>query len=101
MKCPSGLVAVTQFEKEKAGAANTTNKTMTVSLMATMTSLSREDSLMPITSRIVMAATIATAGTLRIAPVVDQLWLSASKDNGADTNRAGILIPKSPAKLTT
>ena len=101
MKCPSGLVAVTQFWKEKAGAANTTNNTMTVSLIATMTSFSRDDSLMPITSRIVIAATIAIAGTFRIAPVVDQLWLSASKDNGADTNCAGILIPKSPAKLTT
>src|SRR5579871_829329 len=101
MKCPSGLDAVTQFEKEKAGAANTTNNTMTVNLTATMASFSREDSLMSITSKIVTATMIATAGTFRTAPVADQVWLSPSKANGAETNSTGMVIPKSLAKLTT
>lgn len=101
MKFPSGLEAVTQLEKEKAGTAKTTKSTMTVNLMATMTSFTREDSRMPITSRIVIATTIATAGTFRIAPVDDQVWLSASKASGAEASCAGTLMPKSFAKLTT
>ena len=48
-----------------------------------------------------MAATIATAGMFRSAPVADQVWLSASKASGAETNCEGTLTPKSLAKLTT
>src|SRR5437763_1857455 len=101
MKFPSGLDAVTQLEKEKAGTAKTTKSTITVNFTATMTSFTREDSRMPITSRMVIATTIAIAGTFRIAPVDDQVWLSASKSSGAETNCAGMLIPRSLAKLTT
>jgi len=43
--------ALTQFAKEKDCAAKRINRPMTISLIATMTSLIREDSRMPITSR--------------------------------------------------
>jgi len=66
-----------------------------------MASLMREVSLMPITSRTVIATTISAAGTLRSAPVVDQAWVSASKASGALIYSAGIVMPKSFAKLTT
>ena len=101
MKCPWGLEAVTQLVRENEGAARTTNRMMTINLTATMASFSRDDSQMPMVRRIVAATTMATAGTFRIAPVVDQLWLPASKASGAETNCAGISMPKSRAKLTT
>src|SRR5215813_2347705 len=101
MKWPCGLDDVTQFAVEKACEANARNRKMTTSFTATMKLLKRADSLIPIASRIVAPAITATAGTLKMAPVVDQLWLAESKASGADASFAGMLMPISLAKLTT
>ena len=47
--------AVTQFAVVNAGAAQTMNRKITISLMATMKLLNRADSRMPITSSAVIA----------------------------------------------
>src|SRR5690349_19069963 len=101
MKCPCGLDEVTQLAVVKAWADKTMNRKMTVSLTATMTLLKVADSRMPTTKRQVIATMMATAGTLRMAPVADQVWLAESKASGAEANCAGIVMPRSRAKLTT
>ena len=75
---PSGLTEVTQFAVEKWGAAKTRKRKITASLTATMMSLMRADSRIPITSSQVVATITTTAGTLRMAPVDDQACRSAS-----------------------
>ena len=52
------------------------NVRITASFSATMTLLKFADSLMPMTSRTVMTATISMAGTLSTAPVLVQPWVN-------------------------
>ena len=54
------------------------NSATIVTLMATMTLLKRDDSLVPTMSSAVMAAMISIAGRLTSAPVVDQTPVAAS-----------------------
>src|SRR3974390_1353772 len=79
MKAPRGLLAATQFAVLKAGRVQTTNSAITTSLTATMKLLNRAVSRMPATRSAVMTMTIATAGTLRMAPVDDQAGVAASE----------------------
>ena len=79
MNAPAGLVEVTQFAVLKAGTAQTMNSRMTINFKATMKSLKRADSRMPIVSNAVMITITSTAGTFSTAPVADQACWPASK----------------------
>src|SRR6516165_7735922 len=101
MKRPSGFAGVTQFAVENACTAETMNRKMTMSLTATMMSLKRADSRMPITSSHVMTTITTIAGTLRMAPVAEQLGPAAAEVSGAETNPAAKFGPKAFSKLST
>ena len=101
INAPAGLLVVTQFAVLKAGAAQTIKSPITASFTATMTVLTRANSRMPTTSNAVIITMISIARTFRMAPVDDHARCAASNENGDDTNRAGMMRPKSLAKLTT
>ena len=72
---------------------------MTVSLINTITLLNLLDSLIPITSSAVIRTTNATAGKLRILPVLSHPW-PITWLKGAEQSSCGIVMLKSFIKLT-
>src|SRR6201999_3141226 len=101
MKAPAGLPEATQFDVLKAPTVQMMNSRITISFSATIKSLTRALSLMPMASSAETTTTMNTAGTLRIAPLHDQACCAASNTYGADPNLAGMLKPRSCATLTT